>query len=84
MAKIRVLVVDDAVVFRRLISEVLANDPALEVVGTALGEVPGQPPQQLPGLLVPFRARLAEQAVRLVEAAVPEGLLGLPFGLLGV
>src|SRR6516165_2656740 len=35
MAKIRILVVDDAVVFRRLVSEELANDPALEVVGTA-------------------------------------------------
>lgn len=35
MPKIRVLVVDDAVVFRRLVSEELKNDPALEVVGTA-------------------------------------------------
>src|SRR5271167_4247631 len=35
MPKIRVLVVDDAVVFRRLVSDELANDPALEVVGTA-------------------------------------------------
>src|SRR6476469_9985544 len=35
MSKIRVLVVDDAVVFRRLVSEELARDPALEVVGTA-------------------------------------------------
>src|SRR6266581_9121933 len=35
MAKIRILVVDDAVVFRRLVSEELNNDPALEVVGTA-------------------------------------------------
>jgi two-component system chemotaxis response regulator CheB len=35
MAKIRVLVVDDAVLFRRLISEELARDPALDVVGTA-------------------------------------------------
>src|SRR5215831_17991612 len=35
MSKIRVLVVDDAVVFRRLVSDELANDPALEVVGTA-------------------------------------------------
>jgi two-component system chemotaxis response regulator CheB len=33
--KIRVLVVDDAVVFRRLLSEVFSSDPALEVVGTA-------------------------------------------------
>src|SRR2546423_4721115 len=35
MPKIRILVVDDAVVFRRLVSEELSNDPALEVVGTA-------------------------------------------------
>jgi two-component system chemotaxis response regulator CheB len=35
MGKIRVLVVDDAVVIRRLVSEELSADPALEVVGTA-------------------------------------------------
>lgn len=35
MPKIRVLVVDDSVVFRRLVSDELAADPALEVVGTA-------------------------------------------------
>jgi len=35
MPKIRVMVVDDAVVFRRLVSEELSNDPGLEVVGTA-------------------------------------------------
>jgi two-component system chemotaxis response regulator CheB len=35
MAKIRVLIVDDAVVFRRLIADELARDPALEVAGTA-------------------------------------------------
>jgi two-component system, chemotaxis family, protein-glutamate methylesterase/glutaminase len=35
MAKIRILVVDDAVVFRRAVSDALASDPALEVVGTA-------------------------------------------------
>jgi two-component system chemotaxis response regulator CheB len=33
--KIRVLVVDDAVVFRRLVADELAADPALDVVGTA-------------------------------------------------
>jgi two-component system chemotaxis response regulator CheB len=33
--KIRILVVDDAVVFRRLVAEELNADPALEVVGTA-------------------------------------------------
>jgi two-component system, chemotaxis family, protein-glutamate methylesterase/glutaminase len=35
MAPIRVLIVDDAVVVRRMVSEVLAGDPALEVAGTA-------------------------------------------------
>jgi two-component system chemotaxis response regulator CheB len=35
MPKIRVLVVDDAVVFRRLLAEELSSDPTLEVVGTA-------------------------------------------------
>ncbi len=35
MGKIRVLVVDDAIVFRRLISDELSRDPHLDVVGTA-------------------------------------------------
>jgi two-component system, chemotaxis family, protein-glutamate methylesterase/glutaminase len=35
MPKIRVMVVDDAVVVRRLLSEELAKDPAIEVVGSA-------------------------------------------------
>lgn len=35
MPRIRVLVVDDAVVMRRMISEVLGADPDLEVVGSA-------------------------------------------------
>ena len=35
MAKIRVLIIDDAVVVRRIVSDVLTADPALEVVGTA-------------------------------------------------
>ena len=35
MPKIRVLVVDDSVVFRQLVSRELAADPMLEVVGTA-------------------------------------------------
>ena len=35
MPKTRVLVVDDAIVFRRLLSEAIDSDPALEVVGTA-------------------------------------------------
>jgi two-component system chemotaxis response regulator CheB len=35
MPKIRVLVVDDAVVIRRMITEVLGRDPQIEVVGAA-------------------------------------------------
>jgi two-component system chemotaxis response regulator CheB len=35
LQKIRVLIVDDAVVFRRLVSEELSADPMIEVVGTA-------------------------------------------------
>ena len=35
MAKIRILVVDDSAVFRRLVSDELMSDPGLEVVGTA-------------------------------------------------
>ncbi len=35
MGKIRILVVDDAVVVRRLLTDMLSSDPALEVVGAA-------------------------------------------------
>jgi two-component system chemotaxis response regulator CheB len=35
VSKIRVLIVDDAVVIRRLVADELSADPALEVVGTA-------------------------------------------------
>ena len=35
MGKIRVLVVDDSVVIRRVVTEELGNDPDIEVVGTA-------------------------------------------------
>jgi two-component system chemotaxis response regulator CheB len=35
MSRIRVLVVDDAVVVRRIVTDVLAADPEIEVVGTA-------------------------------------------------
>src|SRR5216683_1811393 len=35
MAKIRVLIVDDAVVIRRMLTDVLADDSALEVAGAA-------------------------------------------------
>ena len=35
MSKIRVMIVDDAVVVRKLVTDVLSEDPSLEVVGTA-------------------------------------------------
>ncbi len=35
MSKIRVLIIDDSVVVRRIVSDVLSGDPALEVAGTA-------------------------------------------------
>lgn len=35
MSRIRVLIVDDAVVIRRLVGDVLGSDPDIEVVGTA-------------------------------------------------
>src|SRR3954471_300912 len=36
MTRIRVLVVDDSVVIRKLVSDLLAEDPDIEVVGTAV------------------------------------------------
>src|SRR6478609_5407435 len=36
MSRIRVLVVDDSVVIRKLVSDLLAEDPDIEVVGTAV------------------------------------------------
>ncbi|MEZ5284158.1 MAG: chemotaxis response regulator protein-glutamate methylesterase [Vicinamibacterales bacterium] len=35
MGKVRVLIVDDAVVVRKIVSDVLAEDPGIEIVGTA-------------------------------------------------
>src|SRR5271157_5292030 len=35
MPKVRILIVDDSVVVRRMVSDVLATDPQLEVAGTA-------------------------------------------------
>ena len=35
MSRIRVLIVDDSVVIRRLLSVILSSDPEIEVVGTA-------------------------------------------------
>ena len=35
MGSIRVLIVDDAVVVRRMLSDIISSDPILTVVGTA-------------------------------------------------
>ena len=48
MPKIRVLVTDDAVVIRKILSDVLSSDPDIEVVGTAAnGKIALQKIQQL-------------------------------------
>jgi two-component system, chemotaxis family, protein-glutamate methylesterase/glutaminase len=52
--KIRVLVVDDAVVFRRVVADELSADPAIEVVGTAAnGKIAlARLPQVCPDLVI--------------------------------
>lgn len=53
MRKVRVLIVDDAVVVRRLVSDVLSADPGIEVAGTAANGVIGlaKIPQVTPDLV---------------------------------
>ncbi len=61
MAPIRILVVDDSVVIRKLLSDTLSGDRALEVAGTASdGHIaPAKIPLLKPDLIVqhPHRAR---------------------------
>ncbi|MEC4892359.1 MAG: chemotaxis response regulator protein-glutamate methylesterase [Oscillatoria sp. PMC 1051.18] len=54
MRKIRLLIVDDSVVVRRRVSEVLANDPALEIAGVAAnGQIAlAKIPQVKPDLVI--------------------------------
>ncbi len=59
--KIRVLVVDDSPVFRRLVSEELSRDPALEVVGTAAN-----------GRIALARVRQAGPDLVLLDVDMPE------------
>src|SRR5262245_24496408 len=61
MAKIRVLVVDDAVVIRRLVSEELSRDPALEVVGTAAN-----------GLIALARMKQVSPDIVILDIEMPE------------
>ena len=61
MTKIRVMVVDDSVVARRLISEVLAADPELEVVAAASnGKVALQRLEQIPCDLITLDVDMPE------------------------
>ncbi|MXG87931.1 chemotaxis-specific protein-glutamate methyltransferase CheB [Nocardioides flavescens] len=74
MSTIRVLVVDDSVVIRRLVSDVLAADPAIEVVGTAVnGRAAQAKAQQLRPDLITMDIEMPEmngiEAVRALRAS---------------
>lgn len=74
MNKIRVLIVDDSVVIRRLVSGVLADDPSIEVVGTAVNGRAGlQKVEALRPDIVTMDVEMPEvdgiQAVRSIRAA---------------
>ena len=61
MTKIRVMVVDDSVVVRRLVSDVLAGDPEIEVVATASnGKVALQRLEQTPCDLLTLDVEMPE------------------------
>lgn len=74
VSKIRVLVTDDSVVIRRLVSGVLNDDPAIEVVGTAVnGRASLQKIEQLRPDLVTMDVEMPEvdgiEGVRRIRAA---------------
>jgi len=76
MPKIRVLVVDDSVVMRRLLSEVLQGDPAIEVVGIAQnGRIALQKLQQVNPDVVTMDVEMPEldglQALRELRRTYP-------------
>ena len=61
MPKIRVLVVDDAVVIRKVVTEVLSADPAVEVMGTAAN-----------GLIALEKIRLQRPDAVVLDIEMPE------------
>lgn len=74
VSKIRVLVTDDSVVIRRLVSGLLNDDPAIEVVGTAVnGRAALQKVEQLRPDLVTMDVEMPEvdgiEGVRRIRAA---------------
>ncbi len=73
MEPIRVLVVDDSVVVRKIVTDVLSEDPAIEVVGTAVnGRIAVGKLEQLKPDLVTMDIEMPEmngiEAVRAIRA----------------
>jgi two-component system chemotaxis response regulator CheB len=73
MTRIRVLVVDDSVVIRKIVSDLLSDDPEIEVIGTAVnGRVGVQKAEQLKPDLVTMDIEMPEmngiEAVRELRA----------------
>jgi two-component system chemotaxis response regulator CheB len=74
MDPIRVMVVDDSVVVRKIVTDVLSQDPAIEVVGTAVnGRIAVQKLAQLEPDLVTMDIEMPEmngiEAVRAIRAS---------------
>lgn len=73
MDRIKVMVVDDSVVVRKIVTDVLSEDPAIEVVGTAVnGKVAVSKLEQLKPDLVTMDIEMPEmngiEAVRAIRA----------------
>src|SRR3954452_379790 len=72
--RIKVMVVDDSVVVRKIVTDVLSNDPGIEVVGTAVnGKVAVSKFEQLRPDLITMDIEMPEmngiEAVRVIRAA---------------
>src|SRR3712207_8382834 len=81
MEPIRVLVVDDSVVVRKIVTDVLSADPAIEVVGTAVnGRIAVGKLEQLKPDLVTMDIEMPEmngiEAVRAIRASAGGGGAG--------
>src|SRR5919112_59690 len=85
MDPIRVLVVDDSVVVRKIVTDVLSEDPAIEVVGTAVnGRIAVAKVAQLEPDLVTMDIEMPEmngiEAVRAIRAGAGGGGAGRGHG----
>jgi two-component system chemotaxis response regulator CheB len=81
MDPIRVMVVDDSVVVRKIVTDVLSEDPAIEVVGTAVnGRIAVGKLEQLKPDLVTMDIEMPEmngiEAVRAIRAGAGGGGAG--------